>query len=140
MPFTFFSYFLIHNETEAVAGSCPITKMFLRFLQNSQENFTGVYFFSRIAGLQFSNLLNKRLWHRCFLINITKNFRTFFFTEHVRIDCFCRNFRYTIVKSHTQAINRSNRSHAVQMATQFWALALLWGIIHLVRTQNFPKN
>ena len=38
-------------------------------------------FFNKVAGLRPASLLKKRLWHRCFPVNIAKFLRTPFFTE-----------------------------------------------------------
>ena len=40
--------------------------------------------FNKVAGLKPATLLKKRLWHRCFPVNIAKFLRTHFFTEHLR--------------------------------------------------------
>ena len=42
-------------------------------------------------GLRPANLLKKRLWHRCFSVNIAKFLRTPFLTEHLRW-LFCKIF------------------------------------------------
>ena len=38
---------------------------------------------NNVAGLRRATLLKKRLWHRCFLVNFAKFFRTPFFMEHL---------------------------------------------------------
>ena len=40
-------------------------------------------FFKKVAGLSPATLLKKRLWHRCFPLNVVKSLR-FFFIEHLR--------------------------------------------------------
>ena len=40
-------------------------------------------FFNKVAGLRPATLLKKRLWHRCFLVNVAKFLRTPFLTEHL---------------------------------------------------------
>ena len=41
-------------------------------------------FFNKVAGLRPATLSKKRLWHRCFPVNVAKFLRTPFFTEHLR--------------------------------------------------------
>ena len=36
------------------------------------------HFLNKVAGLRFTTLLKKRLWHRCFPMNFAKFFRTLF--------------------------------------------------------------
>ena len=65
-------------KIEAVIQRCSVKKEFLEILQNSQENpFARVSF---LIKLQFK----KRLWNRCFSVNIAKILRTAFFIEHFR--------------------------------------------------------
>ena len=54
--------------------------MFLKNLQNSQENTCARdSFFNKVAGLAWpAALLKKRLWHRCFPVNVAKFLRTSF--------------------------------------------------------------
>ena len=53
--------------------------MFLEISQNSQENIC-----ARVSiSIKFATLTKKRLWHRCFPVNITKFLRTPFLTEHL---------------------------------------------------------
>ena len=40
-------------------------------------------FFDKVAGPEPATLLTKRLWHRCFLVNVQKFLRTPFLTEHL---------------------------------------------------------
>ena len=69
---------------EAVPKRCSVKKVFLKILQNSQENTCDrVSFFNKVAGLRPATLLKKRLWHRCFPVNFAKFLRTPFLTEHL---------------------------------------------------------
>ena len=44
----------------------------------------GLFFIKlQASSLKPSTLLEKRLWHRCFLVNFTKLLRTPFYTEHL---------------------------------------------------------
>ena len=57
------------------------------FLRNFVK-FTGKHlcqslFFNKVAGLRPATLLKKRLWHRCFPVNLTKFLRTPFFIKHL---------------------------------------------------------
>ena len=65
---------------ETVAQRCSVKKVFLEILQNSLEKTCArVSFFNKVA----ATLLKKRLWHRCFPVNLAKFPRTRFFTEHL---------------------------------------------------------
>ena len=39
--------------------------------------------FAKVAGFRPANMSKKKLWHRCFPVNIAKFVRTTFFTEHL---------------------------------------------------------
>ena len=65
-------------NTKAVIQRCSMKKVFLKFLQNSQENPS-----SRVSFL-IKLQLKKRLWYRRFSANIVKFLRTPFFIEHLR--------------------------------------------------------
>ena len=59
-----------------------------RVLRNFAK-FTGKHlcqslFFNKVAGLRPATSLKKRLWHRCFPVNLAKFLRTPFLTEHLR--------------------------------------------------------
>ena len=82
-------YFLISHlynsiratfTVEAVAQRCSVKKVFLKILQNSQENTCARVSF-RVAGLMPGTLLKKRLWQRFFSVNFAKILRTPFLTE-----------------------------------------------------------
>ena len=60
---------------EAIVRRYSVKKLFLEISQNSQENTR-----ARVAGKRPATLLKKRLWHRCFLVNLV-NFS--FFIEHL---------------------------------------------------------
>ena len=70
---------LFLHKIEADVQRCSVKKVFLKILQNSQENIR-----ARIFILINTALLKKRLWHRCFLVNFAKFLRTAFFTEYLR--------------------------------------------------------
>ena len=55
------------SDLGTVARRCSVKKMFLKILQNSQEN----------TCIRVS-LLKKRLWHWCFPVNFVKYLRTHF--------------------------------------------------------------
>ena len=74
------------NVIEAATRRCSVKKMFLKVLQNWQEN---TWSESRPA-----TLVKKRLWHRYFPVNFTKFLRTPFLTKHFRwrlLTCFTHN-------------------------------------------------
>ena len=69
----------------AVQG-CSVEKMFLKMLQNSQENtWSRVSFFNQVVGraCNFVKKEKKRLWHRCFC----EVFRNTYFEGHLRPFC-----------------------------------------------------
>ena len=70
---------LFLHKIEADVQRCSVKKVFLKILQNSQENIR-----ARIFILINTVLLKKRLWHRCFLVNFAKILRTAFFREYLR--------------------------------------------------------
>ena len=41
-------------------------------------------FYNKVAGIRPGTLLRKRLWHRCFPVNLAKFLRPSFLTEHLR--------------------------------------------------------
>ena len=57
--------------TEAVARRCSVKKEFLEISQNSQENTCARALF--LMKKTWKTLLKKRLWHRCFPVNL-RNF------------------------------------------------------------------
>ena len=56
------------SDLGTVARRCSVKKMFLKILQNSQENTC-----TRVS------LLKKRPWHWCFPVNFVKYLRTHFY-------------------------------------------------------------
>ena len=60
-------YYLIIRSSHRM---CSVKKVFLEILQNSQENT-----YARVSFLT-PTLFQKRLWHRCFLVNFSKFLRT----------------------------------------------------------------
>ena len=68
------------NDPHQIRSSRPevfLKKVFLEISQNLQENIC-----ARVSFL--ATLLKKRLWHRCFPVNIAKFLRPPFLTEHLR--------------------------------------------------------
>ena len=41
-------------------------------------------FLNKVVDFRLATFLKKRLWHRCFSVNLAKFLRTPFFTEHLR--------------------------------------------------------
>ena len=62
---------------------CSVKKVFIKMLQNAQEN-TCTRVFFECCRLRSAILLKKRPWHRCFPVNFAKFSRTSFFVEHLR--------------------------------------------------------
>ena len=65
--------------SEAVARRCSVEKVFVELSQNLQESTCPRASF--LIKLQASASLNKRLWHKCYLVNFAKFLRTPIFTE-----------------------------------------------------------
>ena len=63
--------------------TCSLKKVFLEILQNLQENTCARVSFLIKLQAPPATLLKKRLWHRCFPVNLAKFPRTRFFTEHL---------------------------------------------------------
>ena len=61
---------------------CSMKKVFLKLLQNLQENTSARVSF--LIKLQASTLLKMRPWHKCFPVNFAKFLRTLFFIKHLR--------------------------------------------------------
>ena len=71
---------------EAVTQICSVKKVFLTFLQNSQENTCArASFFNKVLGLRSEacNLIKNIIWHRDFPVNFAKFLKTYFLTEHL---------------------------------------------------------
>ena len=46
--------------------------------------------FNKVAGLRHATLLNKRLWHKCFPVNLAKFLKTIFLQNTTSGGCFCQ--------------------------------------------------
>ena len=57
---------------------------FCGFCENSKNTFFTEHLWTIASDHHRTNLLKKRLWHRCFPVNFAKIRRTRFFTEHIR--------------------------------------------------------
>ena len=65
--------------------SCSMKEGVLKnFAKFTGKHLCHSLFFNKVKGLWPATLLKKRLWHRCFPVNITKFLRTLFLTEHLR--------------------------------------------------------
>ena len=65
--------------TEAVAQRCSVKKVFLEISQKfTGKHLCQSFFFNKVAGLRPATLLKKRLWHRCFPVNLVEFLRTLF--------------------------------------------------------------
>ena len=63
---------------------CSITKGVLKnFVKFTGKYLCRSFFFNYVACLP-ANLLKKKLWHRCFPVNLAKFLRRPFFTEYIR--------------------------------------------------------
>ena len=64
--------------------NCSLKKVFLKILQNSQQNTCVRVFFYNDAGLRPGNVLENRLRQSCFSVNLAKFLRIPFFTIHLQ--------------------------------------------------------
>ena len=63
--------------SEAVARRCSVKKGVLRnFTKFTGKHLCQSLFFNKVAGVTLVTLLKKRLWHRCFPVNVVKFLRT----------------------------------------------------------------
>ena len=77
-------YYLIQQDKEAVAQRCSIKKVFLKILQNSQENTCARASFLIKLQAEACNFIEKEtLAQVYFPVNFPKFLRTPFLTEHV---------------------------------------------------------
>ena len=72
-----------YQSNEAVVQRCSVKKMSLEIWQNSQENTCARVSFSIKLQAEACNFIKKRLWHRCFPMNVAKFLRTPFYIEHL---------------------------------------------------------
>ena len=74
----------LFHRPEVVLQRWSVKKVFLRILQNSQENtWARAYFLIMLQALRPAPLLKKRLWPRNFPVNLAKFLRTSFSIEHL---------------------------------------------------------
>ena len=65
------------HSTETATGGVLLKTVFLKILQNSQEDTCArVSFLNKVVGLRPAALSKKKLWHRCFSVNFAKSLRT----------------------------------------------------------------
>ena len=81
-PFMMIKGALWLTEGEAATRDVLLKKVFLKFLQNSQENTCVRVSFLIKLQARPATVLKRRLWHRLFPVNFAKFLRTPFFTEH----------------------------------------------------------
>ena len=75
-------------QPEQVAHRFSPKQVFLKMLQNSQENYLCQSLFFNKAGLRPATLLKKRPWHRYFPVNFAKVLRTPF-SQNTSVGSFC---------------------------------------------------
>ena len=65
---------------------CSVRKgVLINFAKFTGKHLCQSLFFNKVAGLRPATLFKKRLWHRCFPVNLTTFLRTHFFIEHPRV-------------------------------------------------------
>ena len=81
-------------------------------------------FFNKVAGLKAYNFIKKRLWHRCFPVNMAKLLRTAFFIEHLwwLLPDFLQNLLKTTVK---KIIQKFLKNYFLFLAAAFLKITTL---------------
>ena len=77
----------MRGHTRNTHQGCSVKKVFLEISQNSQENtYARAFFLIKLQALgrRPATLLKKRLWHRCFPMNLATFLTAPFVTEHLR--------------------------------------------------------
>ena len=69
---------VVQNSTKAAVRRCFSKQVFLKISQYSQENICVRVFFNTVADLKTCNIIEKRLQHRYFPVNIAKFLRIAF--------------------------------------------------------------
>ena len=69
--------------TEAAFRRCSPKNVSLKILQYRPESAVLESLFNKVAGLKVCRLIEKRLQHGCFPVNIAKLLKTAFFIEHL---------------------------------------------------------
>ena len=111
-----------HSNPEAATQRCPIKKVFLEILENSQENTcVRVSFLIKLQTVP-ATLLKRRLWHRCFAVNFAKFLRTPFVTEHLWWLLLLIPFNLLLVDSVSMLILKKL---AEQLQCKYWIIFLL---------------
>ena len=78
----------IQMTTRSSHQRCSVRKGVLRnFAKFTGKHLCQVRFYNKVAGPEPVTLLKKRLWHRCFPMNIAKLLRTLFHRTPLN-DCF----------------------------------------------------
>ena len=115
------------HYTKAVARRCSVRKhshqkrKFFPFLVTMEErcsqkvrkihrkNLCRSLVFNKVAGLRPATLLRKRLWRKCFLMNLEKFLRTSFLREHLRTTAFNDNIDNKMIqqKDHTYLLQKN---------------------------------
>ena len=98
---------------------CSIKKVFLKILQNSQENACArVLFFIKLHASTCNFIKKEALLHRYFLVNFTKFLRTPFFTEHLRttasavgtlLNPLIKQFLYLIISHSSEGLRNYSK-------------------------------
>ena len=83
---------------EAVTQRCSVEKVYLEVPQNSQENtYVRVSFLIKLQASGLQLYLKRRLWHRCFTVNVAKFLRTpFLQNSSGRLEKFFKNSCYFV--------------------------------------------
>ena len=72
------------GSTKAFVQRCSVKKVFMKILQNSQENTCArIFFLNKVTDLRPATLLKERLWRSSFPVSFAKFIRTSFCKEHL---------------------------------------------------------
>ena len=76
-PTTFETYIYVFYQWRSIHCRCSVRKGVLRnFTKFTRKYLCQILFFNKAAGLRPATLLKKRLWHRCFPVNVVEFLRT----------------------------------------------------------------
>ena len=110
---------------EALVRRCSTKKLFLKILQNSQEN-------TCVVGLRPATFLKKRLQYRRFLVNFEKFLRITLFTEHLRWLRLCFSIKFERINFYS--------SHKTQMLYLLRASNKSDQPVECSVNQNYPRR
>ena len=70
-----------------------------RFTKFTGKHLCQSLFFNKVTDLRPATLLKKRLWHKCFPVNLAKFLRTLFSLEYLRWLLLCNSAEYELLRN-----------------------------------------